>query len=88
MTDMFANRADAAYAPATRARAVVPNDVAALPFVPKGLYVGEGGSIALRGSGDDADSVWTNVPAGSVLPIRASHVRATGTTAGAILALG
>ncbi|WP_176473186.1 spike base protein, RCAP_Rcc01079 family [Sphingomonas lenta] len=35
---------------------------------------------------DDADVVFRNVPAGALLRVRASHVRATGTTATDILA--
>ena len=87
MTDNFQNRADGVSAPARRAMAVTPHDVSALSEVPKALYVGVGGAIAMRGVGDAADTLWANVPAGAILPFRASHVRATGTTASAILAL-
>lgn len=87
MADPFSNRADSTSAPATRARPVVPHDTNALSDVPKGLYVGTGGTITMRGVGDDTDSVWTNIPSGSVIPFRASHVRATGTTASGMLAL-
>ncbi|URW75447.1 hypothetical protein M9980_13070 [Sphingomonas donggukensis] len=87
MADPFSNRADSVSAPATRASAVVPSDSVALNDVPKALYVGQGGAITLRGVGDVADTVWNNVPAGTILPFRPSHVRATGTTAAAILAL-
>ncbi|MBA3878932.1 MULTISPECIES: spike base protein, RCAP_Rcc01079 family [Sphingomonas] len=87
MTDPFSTRADSVSAPAARARAVTPHDGNALPEIPKALYIGSGGAITMRGSGDSADSVWANVPSGSVLPFRPSHIRATGTTAGDILAL-
>ena len=86
MADTFSNSADAVSAPATRAVAVVPDDVTPLADVPKALYVGSGGTITMRGSGA-ADSVWTNVASGTVLPFRARLVRATGTTAADILAL-
>ena len=88
MTDAFRNFADTPAAPATHAAAIVPSDVAALPFIPKAIYVGVGGDIAMRGAGDSGDSLWRNVPDGALLPFRASHVRATGTSAGALLALG
>jgi hypothetical protein len=88
MNDRFDLYADSVTAPATRAVAVAPSDSDPLPFVPKGLYVATGGTIVLRGSQDTADSTWKNVPNGAVLPIRASHVRATGTSASGILALG
>ena len=87
MTDIFESRADAVSAPASRAIAVTPDDSAALGRLPKALYIGEGGTLTLRAAADATDSVWRNVPSGTVLPIRASHVRATGTTASGILAL-
>lgn len=87
MSDAFANSADAPFAPATDAVPVIPNDQAALPRIPKALYVGTGGNLTLRGTRGSADAVLKNVPDGQVLPIRASHVRATGTTAADILAL-
>ena len=87
MPDPFSTRADSVSAPALRARAVTLHDSDALPDIPKALYIGSGGTITMRGSGDSADSVWTNVPSGSVIPFRPSHIRATGTTAADILAL-
>ncbi|RIA37865.1 hypothetical protein DFR49_3754 [Hephaestia caeni] len=86
MTDSFSNSADSVSAPAARAMAVTPHDDNALNDVPKALYVGTGGTIAMRGTGA-ADTVWKNVPSGTVLPFRARYVRATGTTAADILAL-
>lgn len=86
MADPFSNSADAVSAPATRAVAVVPNDAVPLADVPKALYVGTGGTIVMRGTGA-ADSVWANVPSGTVLPFRARYVRAAGTSAADILAL-
>jgi len=48
--------------------------------------VGRAGNIALRTRDSEEDVVFENVPAGSYLFVRASHVRATGTTASAIVA--
>ena len=45
------------------------------------------GDLTVRAARDAADHVWKAVPAGSILPIRASHVRATGTTAANLLGL-
>lgn len=87
MPDVFANQADQVSAPATRAVAVMPHDSNALTDIPKALFVGSGGNLTLRGVGGGADTLWKNVPAGTVLPIRAAFVRATGTSAGDILAL-
>jgi hypothetical protein len=87
MQDNFADRSDSVSAPATRAQVIMPDDATPLSSVPKALYIGNGGDIAMRGAGDTADSVWRNVPSGAVLPFRALYVRATGTTADAMLAL-
>ena len=87
MADPFSTRADTVSAPATGARAITPSDTVPLADIPKALYIGTGGAITMRGAADTADSVWTNVPSGSVLPFRPSHIRETGTTAAGILAL-
>lgn len=87
MSDPFSGVADAPYAPATRALAVTPDDGIALAETPKGLFVGTGGNITMRGLNGLADQLWKNVPSGTVLPFRALYVRATGTSAGDILAL-
>jgi hypothetical protein len=87
MADPFSNIADQVSAPATRAVAVVPHDGNALADIPKALFVGTGGNVTMRGVGGGADTVWRNVPSGSVLPFRAHYVRATGTSAADLLAL-
>jgi hypothetical protein len=87
MADQFSGHGDAVSAPATRGAAVAPHDANALPDIPKALFVGTGGSLAVRGAGGGADVLFRNVPDGSVLPFRAQYVRATGTTAADIVAL-
>lgn len=87
MPDPFANIADTVSAPARRAEAVTPHDINPLTDIPKALYVGSGGTIAMRGVAGTADQLWKNVPDGALLPFRARHIRATGTTARDILAL-
>jgi len=66
--------------------AIVPHDTDPLPVVPKAIYVGTGGDVVLRGIGSDQDVTFRNVPAGLDLMVRASHVRATGTTASDLVA--
>lgn len=86
MADQFSGTLDSVSAPATRGVAVAPHDVNGLADVPKALFVGTGGNLTVRGSGN-ADLVFKNVPDGSILPFRAQYVRATGTTAADIVAL-
>jgi hypothetical protein len=86
MPDAFQNLSDAPSAPATRVLAIMPHDTNPLVDIPKALYVGTGGSIALQGT-SGTDATLTNVADGSILPIRARFVRATGTTAANIVAL-
>ena len=87
MADPFSGAVDSVIAPATKAVAVVPHDADALANIPKALFVGTGGHLVLRGVGGGADVTFRNVPDGSVLPVRAQFVRATGTTAADIVAL-
>jgi hypothetical protein len=87
MSDAFSGVADAPYAPATHAVAIQPHDVNPLADIPKGLFVGTGGTITMQGVRGTGDQVWKNVPSGAVLPFRARFIRATGTTAADLLAL-
>jgi hypothetical protein len=86
MQDQFRHYRDSAISPARSAAAIVPSDTAFLSRLPKALYVGSAGHVALRCADDDADVVFQNVPAGTVLPVRAACVRASGTTAAQIVA--
>lgn len=72
--------------PAKNAVAVTPHDTNAIASC-RALYVGGAGNVTLRTNDDDADVLFTAVPAGSILPVRVRYVRATGTTATAIVAL-
>lgn len=87
MSDPFSNHADQVSAPATNAVAVTPHDSAALNDIPKALYIGSGGTLVVRGVNGASDCVFANIADGTVLPFRASHVRASGTTAANIVAL-
>jgi hypothetical protein len=87
MADQFSGTLDSVSSPATRALAVVPHDANALADIPKALFVGTGGNLVARGAGGGADAVFKNVPNGSILPLRAEYVRASGTTAADIVAL-
>ena len=86
MIDPFQNFGDSAADPARRAFAVVPSDSVALTLLPKALLIGGAGAIVLRPVDSNSD-VAIAVAAGQIVPIRASHVRAAGTTATGIVAL-
>jgi len=86
MADRFSHLADSTSSPSRSMFSVTPHDGNPLPTLPKALYVGQGGDIVLRCIDDGADVTFRNVPTGSIIRARASHVRATGTTAAYILA--
>lgn len=69
--------------PASNCMAVALSDSADLQFVSRGIFVGVGGNVAmtLQGSIGGASVVFKNVPSGTLLPLRASRVWSTGTTA-------
>lgn len=74
-------------APAQGYAAVTPHDTDPLPTAgSRGLYVGVGGDISLVSPQGDT-VLFKAVPTGVVLPVAASIVRATGTTATNIVAL-
>lgn len=81
-SDRFSSFADSPDAPAAQAFAIVPSDSAELPAATKSIYVGSSGDVTLRPLRGTADVTYCNVPDGAYLTIRASHVRASGTTAG------
>ncbi|OQP84641.1 hypothetical protein BTR14_18620 [Rhizobium rhizosphaerae] len=86
MPDRFNAHAPSMTGPATRGFAITPSDSAALPEITRAVYVGVSGALALRLSEGQTVTL-ANVPAGSILPLRADLVLATGTTAGGLVGL-
>jgi hypothetical protein len=86
MPDAFRGHESGLTSPAQDAEAVTPSDAAPLAQVARGLYVGSAGALRVRML-SGVDVTFAAVPAGTLLPLRASHVLATGTTAGDIVAL-
>lgn len=84
--DRFEDSLDGVTSPARDAFAVVPHDSAALSRLPKALWIGAGGALVLRAVDATAD-VTLAVASGQIVPIRASHVRAAGTSAAQIVGL-
>lgn len=85
MNDRYANCADDLHSPAAHAAAVSPSDSADLANASKRLWVGGAGNVALITVGGETVT-YNSVPAGTYLKVRASRVKATGTTATNIIA--
>lgn len=86
MADAFGDRQAGLTSPANYAAAVTPNDDADLANTARALWVGTGGNIALVTAGGSAVTL-TNVPGGTMLPVRTARVKATDTTATGIVAV-
>lgn len=86
MVDRFQSRAEEQTGGIRRGIAITPNDGADLAAETRALYVGSAGDVALILVSGDAIT-FASVPAGTLLPVRAMRVKATGTTAGLLLGL-
>ncbi|MGE4409805.1 MAG: hypothetical protein AB7D33_04445 [Sphingobium sp.] len=82
----FADQADSQATPSRAPYSIVPHDDDELPFIPKGIYVGTGGDVVLRGVEGAQDVVYRNLPDASYIAVCAHYVRATGTTASDLVA--
>ena len=85
MVDLYNGSGDDLLGPASLAADVTPSDSAPLPIASKRLWVGGAGSLSLVTVGGTT-VVYSGVPAGSYLNVRAAQVNATGTTATNIIA--
>lgn len=74
-------------APTNNYATVTPSDTIELPQPTRGVYVGGAGNIALVGQPGSTAVTFVGVAAGTILPIRASRVMSTNTTASNIVAL-
>ncbi len=83
----FDSYADSPTAPARACFAVVPHDTQDLPNVTKALFIGEGGDVVLVPASGGAGVTFRNLASGSILDVQVRAVRATGTSAGAIVGL-
>ena len=72
---------------ATGGFAVTPNDSTDLPQPARSLWVGGAGNVVRQCRRGGENLTFVGVPAGSVLPIAATRVLATSTTATSIIAL-
>ncbi|KKC38865.1 hypothetical protein WH87_08280 [Devosia epidermidihirudinis] len=78
MNDIYGDSAQSLLAPASGAYTVVPSDTVSLPQVSRAIYVGAAGNVTL-------EMLWgptvtfSNVAAGSILPVRARKVLTSST---------
>lgn len=75
------------YEPFRNGKAITPHDTNPVSPTTAAIFVGGTGNITLRLMGDTADTVLNGCIAGTIYPLRASHVRAAGTTATGLVAL-
>lgn len=87
MSDKYKRAGFGDIAPIRGGFAVTAHDTNPLTRVTRALWVGGAGNITLRLEAEDADTVITGVPAGTLLPFAVTHVRSTGTTATNIVGL-
>lgn len=86
MTEKYECRADAITAPARRGFAITANDATDLAAETRAVYVGVAGDLAVvLSSGDEVS--FAGLAGGTLLPVRARRVKATGTTATQLLGL-
>jgi len=82
----YSGRADAISAPAQRGFAITPSDSTDLAAETRGLWIGASGDLALvLASGDEVTI--SGAVGGSLLPLRVRRLKATGTTATALVGL-
>jgi hypothetical protein len=86
MQDRFENYRSGLNAPAEDVFVVAPDDHAPLMETSRALYVGGSGDVTITAKSGNIVT-FANVQAGTILPVRASAVRDTGTTATDIVGL-
>lgn len=83
--DKFTGHSKGLDSPADSAFAITPHDSNELAQVPRGIYVGGAGTIIATIAGTDI--TFASAQAGSILPIRPTLIKATGTTATSLVGL-
>lgn len=86
ISDQQAGMMEGLTSPADNAVAVTPSDSTDLAYVSRALYIGTGGNLVVTMAGG-GDVTFSNIPDGSILPIRVSRVKATSTTASGIISI-
>ncbi|WMT89096.1 hypothetical protein [Pelagibacterium sp. H642] len=86
MTADFSGRASSASGPAGDFFAITPDDFNDLPQVTRAIYVGSAGNLAVV-SAWGREVRFANVAGGTVLPVCAARIMASGTDAGDLVGL-
>ena len=86
MSDFFNLESSGVSGPATRLAAITPSDSVPILGGTRALYVGVGGNVSVISAAGETVTL-ANVATGTILPIRVTHVRSTGTTATNIVGL-
>lgn len=73
--------------PAGNAEAITPSDTVDMTYICRGIYVGVAGNVVVIPAGSKIAVTFVGVPAGYVLPVCASRVNNTNTTATNLVAL-
>jgi hypothetical protein len=82
----YTGRADAISAPAQRGFTITPSDAVDLAAETRGLWIGASGDLALvLASGDEVTIA--GAVGGTLLPLRVTRVKATGTSAAQLVGL-
>jgi hypothetical protein len=82
--DTFAKHSRSLTAPPEEAAPIAPDNTADLAVATRALYVGTGGDVRLRMLGG-GEVTLTNLASGSLIPVRAIRVFATGTNANGLI---
>jgi hypothetical protein len=86
-TDAHSDYVEDLKAPANNGFAITPHDSNELSIYTRAIYVGGAGDLEVILVDDSSPIVFSSVPAGTMLPIRAKIVKADNTTATNILGL-
>ncbi|MCM2473742.1 hypothetical protein HGO38_09665 [Rhizobium sp. CG5] len=86
MTDRFSNVQPSLAGPAFSGFPITPDDDLDLAETTRAIYVGQGGDLAVT-MVSGASLIFSDVPSGSLLPLRVSRVLSIGTTASSLAGL-
>ncbi|TQN59733.1 hypothetical protein FLX27_20225 [Agrobacterium tumefaciens] len=86
MAEIYTHYAAGLESPASNGFDILPDDTNPLPSPTRAIYVGNGGQLCLTLL-SGATVTFQNLPAGSLLPVRATRVFSTRTTATGIIGL-